>query len=762
MKKTVILSILLLSYWFSGFSQKSCTIEYYNLVQTNETELRFDVRIKNTTANPTTTGAFAINSLNLAVDFNNAILNGGKFSGNGWYIYGLNSELGVLISDIYWSFTVNTNQDQIQYISNPIPINQTVTVLNHANWLKIGSIILKLRDKVDVLDEIIPSVAHNFASCTPNFVPPVGNLNAVTSCPYNTSTKKKTSYVVTAVTVTLINNMSNKALYSHCYSGTGNYSDTANWNIYVDPTDASFNTLPLISNNVSIGSLNNYDDNNWVDVGPVPGNCTLNTFPFITINDLSIQTTSTLCMNPNSQLTVNGSLYKENPSDTAFYLKSAAWGTASLIHNTAGINATIERYIPEWTAYAGWHLVSSPVTNQAIAPNFITTPDYNYDFYKCSPHIEYYPAGTMFTYWLSYKSLQFNESSFAVGKGYLVSYFSAGIHKFTGIMNTNDVYPAVNYSSIPSYGYLVWNLIGNPYPCAIQWNPYSWTKYNINNVVYVFDGIMNIYRAFNGETGTFNGEIPAMQGFFVYANAASPHIAIPASAKVHSSNNFYKTTLDNQLKLNVLSPDSGSNQTIIYFKNENSNDVDAFDALLMPAANSLNTQIYSYINNDKYCINALAAFTAPISVNLGFEPRVNGIFTLTADEIQSFASTSSIILLDLKTNTMQDLRIHPVYSFAADTGDAIIMRFKVLFNPASSNSINEANALRCSIYSIENKIYINTTEKILSVSVYNMLGQEVQKVYEAGSNTLSINPAGYYIVKVITNSNTYSQKVYIK
>ncbi|MFZ4400211.1 MAG: T9SS type A sorting domain-containing protein [Bacteroidales bacterium] len=166
--------------------------------------------------------------------------------------------------------------------------------------------------------------------------------------------------------------------------------------------------------------------------------------------------------------------------------------------------------------------------------------------------------------------------------------------------------------------------------------------------------------------------------------------AVLSAAKANTISNLSANTLDNQLKLNVVSPNGTSDETIIYFKSENSNGVDLNDALYLVGGNPLNTLLYSYINSEKYCINALATYSAPISVNLGFEPKVNGNFSFTANEIQSFSEYSSVILKDLKTNYTQDLRINPIYNFNANTTD-IVNRFQLYFNLAYTWNVASGN-----------------------------------------------------------------------
>ncbi|PKP51674.1 MAG: hypothetical protein CVT92_12160 [Bacteroidetes bacterium HGW-Bacteroidetes-1] len=83
-------------------------------------------------------------------------------------------------------------------------------------------------------------------------------------------------------------------------------------------------------------------------------------------------------------LTVYGTL-TNNAGITGLIMKSDASGTASLMHNTANVSATFERYMndADWTDWTdGWHFVSSPVAMQAISPGFTVDPASDYDFFS--------------------------------------------------------------------------------------------------------------------------------------------------------------------------------------------------------------------------------------------------------------------------------------------------------------------------------------------------------------------------------------------
>lgn len=732
-----------------------------NLIQINETEFRFDIRIRNTTPNPTDTGAIAIANWGVRFMLNPQLNNGYPSSIVARYSFG--SELTAGENFPSYSntrFSVDSNFFQA-YAANAT-WDMPVTLLNHANWVMIGRFKLQCKNG---------AALRNWLSYAPNIAFSNDAFTYINECSwYDDGYGNGAESILcldtynTAVTLNKTLTLPNNAdpLASYFFSGYGNWSLASNWNKTAFVANGK-NTLPINGSSVSIGGYTTAS----VPI-PNPGICTFDAAN-ISLSALYIRSTSTLTINAGKQLTVTGKITKENPSESALYLKAQLnnnVSTASLKNNTQGITATIELYIPQWYTWTGWHLLSSPVENQAIAPNFIDSTANNYDFYKYAPYFpNIYMTDTFWGAWVNYKTPDFIESSFLRGKAYLVSYAMGRIHKFSGCMNATDVSFDFFYNNqLPlnfNYNTSRWNLIGNPYPCALDADMTSWLKYNVNNTVYVFDGATSTYKYRNGSVGTlYNSEIPAMQGFFVYSTGYAPLLVIPATAKKHSNSSFYKAaSLNNQLELNVISPNNTKSTAFISFNENSSDSADMNDALLMPATNPLNTELYSLINDDKYCINALASFTNPVSVDLGFEPKVSGNFSITADNIQSFSNTDAIILHDLKTNTFQNLISNPVYNFSADTVDAV-HRFKILFDLAS-NRINDKKTTQQNIYSFGKYIYIKQLEKILSVSIYTMLGDEIEHFENTVPNILTLNQTGYYIVRVVTTNNVYSQKLYI-
>ncbi|MFZ4414284.1 MAG: T9SS type A sorting domain-containing protein [Bacteroidales bacterium] len=734
--KRIFITIIFLLVTFMSLKAQTYSYELRmtNYVQVSEMQFEYDLDIRNNAVDPVT-NAWAYDNGQTMIQINSALMNGGVINDTYTTLSNSTSDLPItqqlnLNSYLFWS-APNT---ALATSSPSIGDGDDCLLLNDNSWKRITHCIVKLRNSIN-------SQFSNFASVSPNFT--FLNSNCIIfQCPYTDNgsggyMRTGSSSIITNKTFTLDPSCTHQ-MASHYMNITGNFSLNSNWNNSVGTLGVGYHTLPISTDNVIIA---------------VSG-ATLTTNQ--TVNDLTIKSTSTLTMNAGTQLSVDGSLYNDNATAGALTLKAdgGVHPTASLKNNTASVTATVENYLPAWGNDVGWHLLASPVNAQAIAPNFIDATLANYDFFS------YNPADV--NCWVNQKGVTFSDTIFQNGIGYLVSYANGATHNFAGTMHNADLSLSLNAYNSPG---TLWNLIGNPYPCALDGNISGWAKSNLNNVVYVLDGPTNTYKYWNGdgEGNLPNGEIPAMQGFFVNSIAAgTASITISANAKKHSNHIFYKSSLSNKLSLNLVSPNTTNDATIIYFKNTNSNSVDMNDALLMPSGNPQNTQIYSYINFDKYCINALGAYTSPISVNLGFEPKVNGNFTLTAGDIQSFNLASHIYLQDLKTNTTQDLRSNPTYTFAADITDNV-NRFTIFFDLVAEVGIPTTTAKNNGIYSFGDKLYLPTIEKLTTVSIYNMLGQEVVSSFHPTSNIFTVHqPEGYYIVRVIANQNVITQKIYIK
>ncbi len=479
-------------------------------------------------------------------------------------------------------------------------------------------------------------------------------------------------------------------------------------------------------------------------------------------------------------LTVNGTTSLDYTTSPCLVLKSipslTGGTTASFIDNgtiTGSGTAKIERYLVKYDLVTDlkFHFLSSPVVDQPIESEFMVLSTPNTDFYKWDENQNY---------WVSYRDMNntatrnanFVENNFVTGRGYLVAYPNNETKNFVGKPYTNSAGLNVACTNHPLAG-KGFNLVGNPFPSAIDWNLIE--KSGMDGALYFYNNNTAQYAYYVLLTGdnttsleASNGYIPAMQGFMVHASAANASITIANNDRVHQNMTlFYKsaTLTENVLNLKVEGNNVSDAARVCFYDQATENFDGEFDAYKLFSYNANVPNLYSVTpDKTKVAINTLPLDQMYGSVPVGFTPGESGTYTITADGISNFPSTMYIKLEDKKTNSIQKLNDNPVYSFTASPGDDTT-RFVLHFQDATS--INKPEANNNFTLHVENgTITINQLESMTGkVKVSDMLGRSIAMENMVADTPLQINlnsTPGVYVVTVYTKSKTYSQKVVIR
>ncbi len=476
--------------------------------------------------------------------------------------------------------------------------------------------------------------------------------------------------------------------------------------------------------------------------------------------ELLIETGKSLTIDAGVWLTVTDSL--SNLSGTSgLLIKSDATATASLIHENTGVNATVEQYIPQYAGNAGWHFLSSPVSGQAIRPEFVSGENPipgNDDFYKFDE---------VTNYWINTKNNEGNwntafEDDFVVGRGYNVAYEADVTKSFAGELNCIDLIldetttPTITYNIDGGAG---WNLMGNPYPSGLDWDDCE--KTHIDASVYVYKGDVGQYVSWNGSIGSLtDGIIPPMNGFFVKASS-NPELTLLNSARVHSSSNFYKEK-NNVEDLLVLKVEGNgfSDQTYIHFNGIATNDFDSdFDAYkLMGVSNA--PQLYTKAGDSKLSINVLPYTSEEITIPLALEVGNDTEYTISVIE-NTFRESLDILLKDLESGVVYNLRTNKQLTINQSTSNPD--RFLLLINGITGIEENlDVDGIE--IYSYGNQVFIKADDPG-EVRVYNLLGQQVlhRNLLDPGNLTgFPIQATGIYLTTVKTGKALSTKKVFIR
>jgi hypothetical protein len=556
-------------------------------------------------------------------------------------------------------------------------------------------------------------------------------------------------------------------------SGTPSFSGRTYANFELDAPGASIS--PSGSTGVSI-------DNLTVTNGTLNFNVTTNPTPGHKIKgNISVATGATLNFNPSAAGTVNFNGTSAQSITSSGTIGANAFSTLN-VDNVAGVklnssatfnNLTItsgtftlasgaslittgtvpasviaERYIAGWPDNIhGWHLLSSPMTSQAISPAFTDPTPANYDFYKWDE---------VNNIWLNQKEVANGITNFDPGTGYLVAYQSAGTKQFAGTLNTANV--TVSGLTLSGGANSGWNLAGNPFPCALVWNDgVNWTvPATIGGNAKVWDESGAAY-----DDVAAGGIIPALNGFMIQVTSGSPtSMTIPTAARTHNATPWYKTT-PQHIKLIAYDRTSNTNQESIISINEMASEGfdAAYDSRFLAGYAPM---FYSIAGSEYLSTNALPDLNPGRTIEMGFVKNDAADFSIGLDP-ESAMPGIAVYLTDKKTGVVTDLTQNKEYAFTSVAGDATD-RFRIHFGALGID--DPATEPAYTIYSSKGQIYISSDETgDADVKVINLLGQTVMHSRTSGSGMTVIDAGnlenGIYMINVIHTSQVISQKVFI-
>lgn len=514
--------------------------------------------------------------------------------------------------------------------------------------------------------------------------------------------------------------------------------------------------------------------------------------------NLTINNNATLTVTSNNDLTITkwininptGDLVLQNSASLIQIDNDANQGTMHMTR-TANIRKL---------DYVYW---SSPVTSFSVNSISPGTTGYKY---KWIPTI---PSNT--NGWGNWANA--NENM-VVGKGYIVrgpDNFTSTITPFNAVFAgtpnngtlttpiTRGGYVGANYTA--ASGTLAteyddnWNLIGNPYPSAINAIDFLTLNTNINGFIniwthgtlpnsanadpfyndYAYNYTSADYITYNSSgastgPGTFGGFIGAGQGFFVLMN----NLATSGTENITFNNNMRSSSYDNNqffrssnesgsIWVDLIESNGNSVRSLIAYKEGATNFKDRlFDAI---GSEKLNFNIYSTIGNEIMKIQGRTLpFDSDDRVPLGIKVPQSGNYTIGIGAVDGFFTNENqeIYLEDMENNTIHNLRQAP-YNFSSNAGNfsnRFVLRYT---NETLSNDdliVDEANLWVISSDALTVKSTKNT---IQSVRVFDILGRQLAyypsvNSYEVPLTTIHKNNTGLLIQITLTNGTVINKK----
>lgn len=361
----------------------------------------------------------------------------------------------------------------------------------------------------------------------------------------------------------------------------------------------------------------------------------------------------------------------------------------------------VERFVP--VLGSNQHFISSPVNNAGFSQVGATGPDglyiiptgncdetqsannspYGSSFEYVDGHVA--PGACMLGNWKIRSAGNLDN-----GRGYSTYLPGNTVTTFSGAPNTGNLSVSANNSGYPTVNTFQgqpvesgWNLVGNPYPSAIQLTTSR-----------IADGFANQVQLWV-TSGPFAGSWqPGVMGAGAGSAVVAPGQAFMVRRVGVGSGNFpfyqteriandavpfYMQQNENTLSLEL---ESGmlKDVTTIGFNADATIDFDyAFDANKKGGVSG-RPVLYSQMGtNTWYSVNTLPGLTQVTTVPVGLRPGNGGSMTISAQGLQSFDPTAYIMLEDKKAGIMHNLR-SGAYTFVANASDAQD-RFVLHFTP---------------------------------------------------------------------------------
>jgi hypothetical protein len=483
------------------------------------------------------------------------------------------------------------------------------------------------------------------------------------------------------------------------------------------------------------------------------------TFKNITVGKFNVLNTARLVVPVDRSVTATGTTEFVGTSG-AIKLESNSTQFGQFIDNgvtyTSGATAWAYRGVTQ----SQWHMLSIPMQSVMARESFL-----NY-------YLQYYlePSHS----WKQVVAMPADSALTTQALGYFLwsdptSPPTNGTIKHVGQLNTGSI----AYSSITHNGSDGYNLLGNPYPSAVDLLSagVTWGA-GLDQEVWIWDPVGSSYKSFTvGSGGTHSQYLPPQQGIWVHKAVAggTTSLTFANTARVVNTENFIKEEPADLLYLNVSSSSKPYyDNAMIRFMDVTTAGYDRnYDAQLMRGGPET-PQIYSLISDATYpelTVNALPWTGVDQEVPLGFDCSVSGTYTLTASNMGSFREGTVLYLQDLLNGHTQNLNLEPAYTFDYEAG-ADPARFLLLFtNPFFG--INDKSNQSLHIFSYSHDFYVknsgNTQEG--DVALFDLAGRQVfvSHLQPMAVNRYTPNvTSGFYVVRVITGSQVTTEKVYIQ
>ncbi|MCW3785730.1 Ig-like domain-containing protein [Plebeiibacterium sediminum] len=526
-------------------------------------------------------------------------------------------------------------------------------------------------------------------------------------------------------------------------------------------TDVFFTWTGAVSNVYT--DINNWLDNNYASgksvIIPATGTSPVIVSQFNEANNVIVEAGATLTIASGGELTVSNLFELQSSLDPVV-------GNANLMLdgslNTDGATVHVQQKIGgPVNGVRESVYVSSPVSGATMANS-----DISYALYR---------RNAQAVQWESMGASEVMQP----GIGYLAYGFTGETINFSGNINNSEVGPIATYftTSPLNYG---WNLVGNPFPCSIDWEYLSQNGYisNLDDEFYIYNDDVEIYGVYNTAgsepryvnlNNTNPGHIPSCHSFWVQVSIGQTDgmITFPRESRVDTHTSYLKNSKvieSQQLRFVGENSNGLKDELLITFDSEAADDDDLLDSEKRFSGNNALLQLYTEHSNKDYVIDSYNNYEGGKIIGLSYQTGGAGTYKIKLSEQVNFHKNAVVKLEDVITGDLTELNVGDEYEFNTEAG-SYNNRFVLHIIPNITTDINTQQTGAINIYSANEVVYIDVP--VLTKPYYEFFDVSGKLLQSGNLSSDSLNKivsksSGLIIVKVIGKERTYTQKVIVK
>jgi hypothetical protein len=493
----------------------------------------------------------------------------------------------------------------------------------------------------------------------------------------------------------------------------------------------------------------------------------------ITLLDTLRITNQLHIQSPHTTLLSNGYLVLTSNDDEGDFDSAVL---ALPIGSTIEGDVWVERFIPPGRVYRYVTFPTAqsrvgdlqpyiPITgtfdNPSTSHSFVSTSPSLYRYEESLPGWQAFPAsGSSF------------DHTFETGRGYSI-YVRDNQQptrwRTKGPLHQGMITLPVSYTAQEDGDNAGWNLVGNPFACAIYWDAQSgWVKENVNNGIAIRDNTLGIFRYWDNGIGSLvDGKIAKGQAFWVKASGENPVLQVNEEAKASTAAPFYRENNTKDHIIVSLHKDTWVDKTFIRTNEVTSDHFNPYD---FPKLSNDTWNIAVEKEGKDLAIATYPRFehAQPIPLKLSFRnhaplpSHMVGTYTLASEQI----GFEHVVVYLIDHTTMDTLLFNVPYHFDITTDpNTYENRFSLLIIHVIASNAESivSNSLIVFPNPTTGFVQIQHEGVLHSLVIYDRDGKEYNpRITKIGSSIhldLHTYPSGMYFFRATLSQGIVTKKI---